>query len=291
MSWTNFHSHCGFCDGKGKLDDHAREAINQGFTSFGFSSHAPLPFYEPWSMKLSDLYEYVGQAKGLKSRYFDQIQLYMGLEIDFVPQEISPNMQIFDELNLDYTIGSVHFVDRMEDGKHWEIDGQRSVFNKGMEEIFGNDSRKFIQRYFDLVCQMVEISSPDIVGHLDKFKIHNQNQEWYSESDTWYVKAIEETLEVIKHNDSIVEVNTRGLYKGISSEPYPSYWVLKRCHEEGIPITLSSDSHRTEEISSQFETVSEFLQEIGFREFRVLYNGEWQDKPFDNQGITLTKFV
>ncbi len=41
---TNYHSHCSFCDGKAPMEEFIREAIRQGFTAYGVSSHAPLPF-------------------------------------------------------------------------------------------------------------------------------------------------------------------------------------------------------------------------------------------------------
>ena len=40
----NLHTHSLFCDGKNSLEDMVTEAINQGFTSIGFSSHAYTAF-------------------------------------------------------------------------------------------------------------------------------------------------------------------------------------------------------------------------------------------------------
>ncbi len=41
---TNYHSHCLYCDGRANMEDFIRFAISEGFTSYGISSHAPLPF-------------------------------------------------------------------------------------------------------------------------------------------------------------------------------------------------------------------------------------------------------
>ena len=40
---TNYHSHCLYCDGRANMEDFIRFAISEGFTSYGISSHAPLP--------------------------------------------------------------------------------------------------------------------------------------------------------------------------------------------------------------------------------------------------------
>ena len=44
MNLTNYHSHTLYCDGRAGMEDFIRFAISRGFTSYGISSHAPLPF-------------------------------------------------------------------------------------------------------------------------------------------------------------------------------------------------------------------------------------------------------
>lgn len=43
---TNCHSHCLYCDGRANMEDFIRFAISEGFSSYGISSHAPLPFLQ-----------------------------------------------------------------------------------------------------------------------------------------------------------------------------------------------------------------------------------------------------
>ena len=47
---TNYHSHTSFCDGKAPMESFIEEAIREGFTSYGVSSHAPLPFLTRWTI-------------------------------------------------------------------------------------------------------------------------------------------------------------------------------------------------------------------------------------------------
>ena len=37
---TNYHSHSLYCDGRANMEDFIRFALSEGFTSYGFSSHA-----------------------------------------------------------------------------------------------------------------------------------------------------------------------------------------------------------------------------------------------------------
>jgi histidinol-phosphatase (PHP family) len=51
MSWTNYHSHCHYCDGKYEPEKYIESALQQGLLAYGFSSHTPLPFETTWAMK------------------------------------------------------------------------------------------------------------------------------------------------------------------------------------------------------------------------------------------------
>src|ERR1700754_2893724 len=116
--WTNYHCHTNYCDGKKPVADVVAEAKAKGMMAIGISSHAPLPFPNKWSMKPEMIDAYLKDIANEKSNS-DGIQVYAGLEIDYIPGKISPNT--FKD-KLDYTIGSVHFVDQYPDGRGWEID-------------------------------------------------------------------------------------------------------------------------------------------------------------------------
>jgi len=49
-----------------------------------------------------------------------------------------------------------------------------------------------------------------------------------------------------------IEFNTSGLRKPIN-ETYPSMEILKLAVKKGIPITMSSDSHRPEHVGYAFD--------------------------------------
>lgn len=69
MRYSNFHTHCCFCDGKGEPEDYVRKAIELNFSSLGFSSHAPLEIPSNWNMKKEKLSEYISCIKALKEKY------------------------------------------------------------------------------------------------------------------------------------------------------------------------------------------------------------------------------
>jgi histidinol-phosphatase (PHP family) len=272
--WSNFHTHSNFCDGKNTMEEHIQKAKEFRMKSLGFSSHAPIPFDCKWCMKQEKLEHYLQSIETLK-RNTKEIELYAGLEVDYIPGIISPSN--FSN-QLDYTIGSIHFVDAFTDGTHWEIDGLHTLFLDGLEKIFHNDFKAAFARYFELTREMVSNSPPTIVGHLDKMKIQNLQNKFFSETESWYQREVKETIKAIKQSGAIIEVNTRGIYQKKTTDTYPSPWILELIHQENIPITISSDAHHADDLINQFESASTLLQKIGFKNLHILYQGEW--KPF-----------
>lgn len=66
---TNYHSHCSLCDGRAPMEDFVREAVRRGFTSYGISSHAPLPFPAVWTLDRGDVTTYLSEIERLKRSY------------------------------------------------------------------------------------------------------------------------------------------------------------------------------------------------------------------------------
>jgi histidinol-phosphatase (PHP family) len=126
---------------------------------------------------------------------------------------------------------------------------------------------------------MISTQQLDIVGHLDKIKMHNHDK-FFSESEAWYTKLISDTLEVIKENNVIVEVNTRGIYKKRSESFFPGLSVLKQMHQLQIPLTISSDAHKPEEINLLLDEASQILKETGYREV-YCYESGWKPVSLD----------
>ncbi|MCA0229053.1 MAG: histidinol-phosphatase [Bacteroidetes bacterium] len=269
---TNYHSHSHYCDGKGSLEEQVQGAIAQGLRAFGFSSHCPVPFVNQWSMKAERLADYLRQTAVLKEKYKDQIELYVGLEVDFLPNQLGTS----DFPMLDYCVGSVHYVELNQFGQPWEIDGSSVEFLACLDTLYDGNIQVALEKYYGIIRQMVETDTPPIVGHLDKIKMHNDARPLFEESEEWYVALVEDTLEVIKKAGCIVEINTRGNYKR-GLELYPSPWIIARMNELHIPICINSDSHRPEEITASFPLAFEAVRAAGYTHQRVLLEGKWQD--------------
>ena len=77
---SNFHTHTLLCDGKSTPEEVVLSAIEKGFSSLGFSSHAPTDFDKSYCLK--DVEEYLSTIRTLKEKYQKDIQIYVGIEED-----------------------------------------------------------------------------------------------------------------------------------------------------------------------------------------------------------------
>jgi histidinol-phosphatase (PHP family) len=234
-------------------------------------------------MKHEDLDDYFKDIAYVKEKYKGKIEIYKGLEVDYIPQFIGPGDPWIKDLKLDYTIGSVHFSGKYENGLPGEIDSTHPKFLHCLKYIYNDDVQALVKDYFHLNRQMLKESIPDIIGHMDKIKMHNTLL--WDEQASWYRGEVLATLEEIKSLNTIVEVNTRGIYKKITPETYPSKWILKLIHQMGIPIHINSDGHLPREITMEFSNVADLLHTIGFREFKILLNKEWNFVKFEKNGL------
>ena len=261
------------------------KAIRQRMKILGFSSHAPVPFPTTWTMKPYNLKQYCKSIRSLKQNNRSTTEIFLGLEIDFIPGIIGPHSPEFTSLGLDYIIGSVHFAGRLNTERWWTIDGSEETFAMGIEETYRGDIRKAVETYYRLVQQMTKEQPPDIIGHLDVIKKNNREEKYFSEDETWYREIVFVTLEVIAESGAIVEVNTGGIARRKITSLYPSRWILKRCLELGIPITLNSDAHNPEHIMSGFNEAANVLQDIGFKYLHILDSEGWHPCTFSTAGL------
>jgi len=287
MSWVNFHTHSNFDDGNVKLEEYVKEALKQNVAILGFSSHNPLPFPVDWVLKKEDYNKYCKSVRKLSETHKDEIKILLGLEMDFLPTLNSFYKKGFDLSALDFLIGSVHFVNYFNENKGWAIDESEEDFIRGLDEIYDGNIKKVVEDYYKLIREMLRLENPDIVAHLDLIKMNNKDEKYFSEEESWYRQAVLETLKAVAKSSSILEVNTGGIARGKIDSLYPSNWIIEEAYNMRLPITLSSDAHRPEQITAKFKEAAILLNSIGYKEVYVLHKKTWAPHPFSVEGIEL----
>lgn len=278
MQLSNYHSHCTFCDGRSTPEDFVKFAISHGFRAYGFSSHSPLPFETFWNMSKEDVPEYLAEINRLKTKYIDRIEIYTALEIDYLDETYNPSIAYFQDMPLDYLIGSIHFLplsEHLSEENMVCIDGSFADYKASVDRYFEGDISKLVTRYFDSTLKMIEAGGIDIVGHMDKIYMNGHKCKGFSFDADWYQKPFRAALDLIAEKGLMVEVNTKNLTK--KQQVFPRREYLRLLKDMNIPVMVNSDCHYPDLVNDGRAEAFEFLKEAGFKTTRELIKGIWQD--------------
>ncbi|MGD9568517.1 MAG: histidinol-phosphatase HisJ [Sedimentibacter sp.] len=275
MYKTNLHTHTDYCDGKCKTEEMILSAIECKFHSIGISTHGPVPFETDWNIKKEKVEEYIDEVLFLKKKYKNEIQVFLGMELDYIP-EIG-----FDEFTqklikrLDYYIGSVHYLGMLKNKTMWTVDYNTEELIQGINESFNGNVRNAVEAYYKTISEMAHNFHPPIIGHLDLIKKNNKNNVLFDENEEWYKYSVEKCLDIIKNTKSIIEINTGGIARGYTFEQYPSTFILKMIKERNIPVIINSDAHTREGIDCKFNEMNELLKAMEFSYMSILTKNGW----------------
>jgi histidinol-phosphatase (PHP family) len=267
---SNYHCHSRFDDGHEELEDYVRAALDKGLRTLGFAGHAPVPFPCSWTMPPPLLPEYLDTTRRLQRTYEDRIELLVGLEVDYIPEIMSCKSAQIQALNLDFTVGSVHFIGRLAGGELWTPDYTAEEFEQGVGDSYNGDYRKAVEEYYRRLTDMARTAPPDIIGHFDLVKKNNHGGKYFSEEAPWYRVAVATALDAVAASPCILEVNTGGIVRNTSRALYPSEWILVECFNREIPVMINSDAHRPEQLDGYYTEAASILREIGYRELTQL---------------------
>ncbi len=264
MTLSNLHTHTLYSDGAAKPEQYIAVALKKNFDALGFSEHAVLSEEFSWAMKKEDETKYIRHINKLKQK-FNNIRLFVSLEMDYIPGRTVSFSKKKAELGLDYVIGSIHLVKNPQNNKIWFIDGPQKKFDASLKEVFNNDIKTAVETYFVQSCQMIEEEKPDFIAHCDKVRMNNAGR-YFKSDEKWYQALNHELLRTIKKHNTILEINTRGLYKKRFHDYFPSEQVIRKAVEMDIPLKINSDAHAPDELDGFFNQARKFLKEIKAKE-------------------------
>ncbi len=251
---VDLHNHTPLCNhAEGEIDAYIQAAIKQGTKIFGFSDHAPMDFDPQYRMKFEDMQAYEEAVKEAKERFKDKIKILLAYEVDYLPSHMDERVLNAD---VDYLIGSVHFLEG------WGFDNPEFIGKWQQENL-----NEIWQKYFDTIEAMAQSRLFDVVGHLDLIKVFN----FMPTKDI--LTMAKNALVAIKENEMVLEVNVAGYRKPVK-EAYPSYELLKEASKLEIPITLSSDAHKPEQVGLFNKEVMQMVHKAGYTEAAYFINKE-----------------
>lgn len=219
------------------LNAYVDQACRMGIKEMGFSEH------DAFIAGLDrDTFRQV------KNDRRQDINLRLGIEIDYLPGGDENIRREFSWADYDYWIGSVHFIDG------WAFDNP--AYRQGFDD---QDIDYIYARYAQILFNMVSSRLFDVVGHLDLVKIwgHRPRQKTA-------VDHLRPVLQVIKENGLVVEINSAGLRKPVG-EIYPSHDLLAALYSLNIPVTLGSDAHHPQQMGEGIQEAWAAAKKAGYQ--------------------------
>lgn len=284
---ANYHTHCEFCDGRATAAEMAAAAFAKGYKVLGFSSHSPLPFPSEGNMELSRLGEYAAEIRRLAVEWKDRgLEILLGLEIEWVEGVSSPRDKVFRELGLDFSIGSVHYVE-LPGADRFAVDFGQDDFAAHAASYAGADVGGAIYgEYYAMLGKLIEAGGFDILGHFDLVKKNNDaasggKGRWFDESSRGYLRAAFDAASLLAGKDVVVEVNVGGMSRGKVKEPYPSLPILRELRRLDARITFSADAHAPEHLGANLGSAKELALAAGYDAIAVLTGGRWIEVGID----------
>ncbi|GHV60839.1 histidinol-phosphatase [Spirochaetia bacterium] len=290
MNYSSIHTHTTFCDGKDDIETCCRRAREKGLVSIGFSAHAPIGrktgFKSDWHLRDDRLEEYIGAVRAARSRWEGRLQVFLGLEVDYVPGLMGPSDADYRDLGLDYLIGSVHYLIPPRGAEPFTVDGSPEELEKGLREAYGGDGEALAGAYWDALEAMIRSGGFDVLGHADLIKKNNRGNRIFNPSGAAGLRRTGEIARALgaahaaggaARSRITVEVNTGGLNRKKIDDTYPSIPFLRLFCENHVPAIITADAHQAEDLDGHYGEAREALLAAGYTE-TVLFDGRKNNK-------------
>ncbi len=254
----NLHTHTVFCDGRNTPEEMVERALECGFTSLGFSSHANTRFAD--TCELGDkVWDYIRAIERVKGEYEGKIKIYLGLELDRYSEGHIPDYKF------DYTIASTHYAVYKGEKICYDIsvEHSRDIINR----LLLGDGMMYARLYYETLADMPNHIGGDFVGHFDILtKYEEKAPDLFDTGSPVYRKMALGALHALRERYDFFEINTGTIGRGYKSVPYPAPFILDEMKRLGCKMLISTDCHNKAHLATGFDLSVELLRAHGFTE-------------------------
>lgn len=220
----NLHTHTYRCHhASGKDEEYVIKAIENGYSTIGFSDHAPYLFpngyVSSFRMLPNEAEGYAKSINSLKEKYNGKIDIKLGFELEYYPALFEKEIEFLKTFNYDYLILGQHYVDNeYEDYAIYSDSPTKSpaVLDKYISQvILGAKSG-----YYTYVAH------PDLINFKDDSEL--------------YIKKMTYMITELKKIGIPLEFNFLGF---TAKRNYPNLDFWKIVSEVGNDVVIGLDAH------------------------------------------------
>jgi histidinol-phosphatase (PHP family) len=262
----DYHVHTSLCNhATGTMEEYVLSAIDKQLTTLCFLDH--LTFQKGGrhnAMDPAQAPRYVAEARRLRRRYRQAIDVRVGLEVDFSPAHVQQCIDAVSSLDLDVVGGSVHFIDGDD------VVTRRSAWARG--EMDADD---VYSRYLRVLETMLDYDYVDVICHLDLPK------KFDNRPSAAVRQGFSDLLQKVRDRGLAVELNTSGFNYPVN-EAFPSPELLERCAALQIPVVTGSDAHSPASVGRAFDRARDLLKRAGYRHLTGFRRRQRETVPLEN---------
>lgn len=221
---ANYHTHTVRCNhANGTERDYIEYGIARNLQVLGFSDHAPYLFNDPdgyysnMRMRPEEFRDYCDTLQALRNEYKDEVQILIGLEMEYYPAHFERTLQWMQDFPLDYLILGQHFLGNEKGNRYC---GART----GEEAV--------LKQYVDQVIAGLHTGCFTYLAHPDLPA--------FTGSDRVYARHMTRLCETLCELDIPAELNLLGLMQG---RAYPSRRFWRIAADTGCRCVLGCDAH------------------------------------------------
>lgn len=254
------HMHTPLCKHAfGQPTAYGRMGMRRGLKGIIMTCHSPMPdrFSSSVRMDPEEFPDYLGLVESAAEQLDGEIEIKLGLESDWFPGMEEWLHELHARADFHYILGSVH-----------------PFLPEYKERFYDGDSVAFQRGYFTHLADAAETGLFDCLSHPDIIKVMVASH--------WDFKLVESAvaaaLDRIAATGIAMELNTSGINK-VYPEMNPGPEMLAMIGERGIPVVVSSDSHRPERVGADFGPAFAMLEDAGFERVNFFHNRQRQELP------------
>lgn len=246
----------------GTIEEIVVSAIEKNIKYLTITDHAPFLIDKNNRLQDYELKYYFEDINTVQSKYSKDIAILKGLEVDFVPKYISYTENLISDMNLDFLIGSIHFI---------FFENERI----NIWDIHKIHDEKVVSKYFLYLKELILSGLFDSIGHPDAILRGGIDEKIYYEKFFPLIK-------LMKLKNTSYELNTSGLRKSTydintNSENngiwnYPCKSLLSTLNNNNISFTIGSDAHNPNEINMGIQHILKIIKNVGIEKISYYQN-------------------
>lgn len=219
---ANYHAHtwrCRHADGTER--EYVESAIESGLKILGFSDHTPQVYPRGFTcnvkMHPGELEGYVDTVLSLKEEYKNDIEILLGLEVEYLYGLWEPLLRLLEPYPIEYMLLGQHYLG---DGVGVPYTGWTTHSTADLKQ-YCRQTREALE-----TGKFLYFAHPDVI--------------WYTGPDDIYVEEMTKLVRYCAQIGIPMEVNLLGVQE---DRNYPDERFWKIVAREGNPVIFGSDAH------------------------------------------------